>query len=131
VPQLIRSRRGLISGADVAHSRFSLAVVFTPRRSHPLAASATGPLLLRYALAMPKEPKPRDVDFHEVTDSAVYADDRNFYKVEKWTRDGTKVDNLLYAGNSLGRASEIFTRAIKADAANVAKLPELLKRPPS
>jgi hypothetical protein len=35
-----------------------------------------------YAPAMPK-PKPDDVDFHEVTDSAVLADDRNFYKVEK------------------------------------------------
>jgi hypothetical protein len=29
------------------------------------------------------------------TDNRLYADDRNFYKVEKWTRDGTKVDNLL------------------------------------
>jgi hypothetical protein len=44
---------------------------------------------------MPKEPKPNDVDFHEVTDSATYADDRNFYKVEKWTKDGTTVDSLL------------------------------------
>jgi hypothetical protein len=24
--------------------------------------------------------------------------------VEKWTRDGMKVDSLLYAGNNLGRA---------------------------
>jgi hypothetical protein len=46
--------------------------------------------------------KPNDVDFPEETDSPTYADDRNFYKVEKWTRDGTKVDCLLYAGNSLG-----------------------------
>jgi hypothetical protein len=53
---------------------------------------------------MPKEPKPDDVTFHEETDSPVYADDRNFYKVEKWTKEGTKVDRLLYAGNSLGRA---------------------------
>ena len=43
---------------------------------------------LRYALAMP-EPKPDDITFHEETDSPTYADDRNFYKVEKWTRDGT------------------------------------------
>jgi hypothetical protein len=42
----------------------------------------------------------------------IYADDRNFYKVEKWTRDGTKVDSLLYAGNSLGRARSIFEAAI-------------------
>ena len=39
-------------------------------------------------------------------------DDRNFYRVEKWTRDGTKVDSLLYAGNSLGRAREVFEHAI-------------------
>jgi hypothetical protein len=64
---------------------------------------------LRYALAMP-EPKPDDVTFHEVTDSAIYADDRNFYKVEKWTREGWKVDSLH---NSLGRAREVFERAIK------------------
>jgi hypothetical protein len=25
-------------------------------------------------------------------------DDRNFYKIEKWTKDGTKVDSLLDAG---------------------------------
>jgi hypothetical protein len=42
-----------------------------------------------YALAMP-DPKPEDVDFHEETNSPTYDDDRNFYKVEKWTRDGTK-----------------------------------------
>ena len=46
-------------------------------------------------------------------DSATYADDRNFYKVEKWTRDGTKVDHLLYAGNSLRKAQAAFARAVK------------------
>jgi hypothetical protein len=51
------------------------------------------------------DPKPNDVDFHEETDSPSYADDRNFYKVEKWTRDWTKVDSLFYAGYSLGRAA--------------------------
>jgi hypothetical protein len=59
------------------------------------------------------DPKPDDVDFHEETDSPSYADDRNFYKVEKLTRDGTKVDRLLYAGNSLGRARSVFERALK------------------
>jgi hypothetical protein len=43
----------------------------------------------------------------------MYADDRNFYKVEKWTKDGTKVDRLLYAGNSLAKAQELFAWAIK------------------
>jgi hypothetical protein len=38
------------------------------------------------------------------------ADTRNFYEVEKWTRDSTKVDSLLYAGNN---ARDVFTKAIK------------------
>ena len=63
------------------------------------------------------EPKPDDVAVHEETDSPTHADARNFYKVEKWTRDGTKVDSLLYAGNSLDRARAVFERAIKASAA--------------
>ena len=49
----------------------------------------------------------------EETNDPLYADDRNFYKVEKWTRDGTKVDSLLYAGNSLGRARAVFESAIR------------------
>jgi hypothetical protein len=48
-------------------------------------------------LAPCPEPKPDDVAFHEQTDSPIYADDRNFYKVEKWTRDVTKVDRMVYA----------------------------------
>jgi hypothetical protein len=49
----------------------------------------------------------------EETGNPLYADTRNFYKVEKWTRDGTKVDGLLYAGNNLGKAQEVFATAIK------------------
>jgi hypothetical protein len=41
-------------------------------------------------------------DAKVISPNQVFADARNFYKVEKWTRDGTKVDSLLYAGNSLG-----------------------------
>jgi len=41
-------------------------------------------------------PKPDDVDFHEETTDPLVADLPNFYKVEKWARDGTKVDSLLY-----------------------------------
>jgi hypothetical protein len=62
---------------------------------------------------MPEEPKPDDPAVHEETDSPTYADDRMFYKVEKWTKDGTKVDRMLYGGNSLGRARSVFERAIK------------------
>jgi hypothetical protein len=62
---------------------------------------------------MLEEPRPDDPAVHEETDSPTHADDRRFYKVEKWTRDGTKVDRLLYAGNSLAKAQEIFARSIK------------------
>jgi hypothetical protein len=59
---------------------------------------------------MPKEPKPDDVTFHEETTDPLVADARDFYKVEKWTSDETKVNSLLYAGNSLGRARSVFER---------------------
>jgi hypothetical protein len=48
----------------------------------------------------------------EETDDPLIADLRNFYKVEKWTQDGMKVDSLLYAGNNLSKAQEIFANAI-------------------
>ncbi len=64
-----------------------------------------------YAWRMPGSPT-HDA-FHEETTDPLVADARNFYKVEKWTRDGTKVDSLLYAGNSLGRARSVFEQAIK------------------
>jgi hypothetical protein len=40
----------------------------------------------------------------EETDDPLYADRRNFYKVEKWSRDGLRVEVMLYAGNNLDRA---------------------------
>ena len=40
------------------------------------------------------------------------ANDRNYYKVEKWTKDGSKVERMLYAGSNLDKAREIFTAAI-------------------
>lgn len=49
----------------------------------------------------------------EETDNPLYADDRNFYKVEMWTRDRMKVDALLYAGNNLGKAHEIFANTVR------------------
>ena len=42
----------------------------------------------------------------EETDDPVYADDRNFYKVELWTKDRLHVLRLLYAGNNLDRAKD-------------------------
>ena len=49
----------------------------------------------------------------EETDNPLLADDRSYYKVEKWTKDGTKVERMLYAGNSLLRAESVFEAAIK------------------
>ena len=49
----------------------------------------------------------------EETNDPLVADVRNFYKVEKWTRDGMKVDSLLYAGNNLDKARDVFANAIK------------------
>jgi hypothetical protein len=41
------------------------------------------------------------------------ADDSNFYKLEKWTSDGTKVDRLVYAGKDFAKATDLFLAAIK------------------
>ena len=49
----------------------------------------------------------------EQTDDPLYADDRNFYKVEAWSRDGMRIDALLYAGNNLDKAREIFVTTVK------------------
>jgi hypothetical protein len=49
----------------------------------------------------------------EQTDNPLRADDRNFYKLEKWTKDGTKIERLLYAGNHPEKARELFAAAIK------------------
>ena len=51
--------------------------------------------------------------YEEGNDDLLLADERNFYKVEKWTKDGAKIDRLLYAGGSLKRARELFAEAIK------------------
>ncbi len=49
----------------------------------------------------------------EETDDPHNADRRNFYKVEKWSRDGLRVMMLLYAGNNLDKARRIFERTHK------------------
>ena len=46
----------------------------------------------------------------EETNDPLVADVRNFYKVEKWTRDGEKVDSLLYAGDNLDKTRDILPR---------------------
>jgi len=47
---------------------------------------------------------------HEETDDPGFADRRNFYKVEEWSRGGQRVEELLFAGNSLAKAQRIFER---------------------
>ena len=49
----------------------------------------------------------------EETDDPHYADRRNFYKVEKRSRDGLRVELMLYAGNNLDKARRIFERTTK------------------
>ena len=49
----------------------------------------------------------------EETADPLYTDDRNFYKVEAWSHDGMRIDALLYAGNSLDKAREIFVTIVK------------------
>ena len=49
----------------------------------------------------------------EQTADPLYADDRNFYKVEAWSQDGMRIDALLYGGNSLDKAREIFVTIVK------------------
>jgi hypothetical protein len=44
----------------------------------------------------------------EHTDDPVCADDRNFYKVEAWSRDGMHIIALLYAGNNLVKARKFL-----------------------
>jgi hypothetical protein len=48
----------------------------------------------------------------EETKEPLLADHRNFYKVEKWTKDG-RVERMLYAGSNLDKAREIFGAAVK------------------
>jgi hypothetical protein len=49
----------------------------------------------------------------EETDEPLLADHRNFYKVEKWTKDGARVERMLYAGSNLDKVREVFSAAIK------------------
>ena len=62
----------------------------------------------RYCQAMP------DSIFHEETHDPVYADQRNFYKVERWSRDWMRVELMLYAGNDLDKARRMFDQTVRA-----------------
>ena len=49
----------------------------------------------------------------EETDEPLIADRRNFYKVEKWSRDDQRVTESLFAGSSLDKAKCVFDRWAK------------------
>jgi hypothetical protein len=49
----------------------------------------------------------------EETDDPIRADDRNFYKVERWTKDDQHIEALLYAGNNLDKARATFKDAVR------------------
>jgi hypothetical protein len=49
----------------------------------------------------------------EETDNPLYADERNFYKVERWSKDDQRIEAMLYAGNRLEKARDIFAKAVK------------------
>ena len=55
-------------------------------------------------------PRSGDDWSYEETRDPLCADDRNFYEVEKWTRDGTKVDSLLYRQQSRQGAGYLCSR---------------------
>jgi hypothetical protein len=64
---------------------------------------------------LPPKYDPTGVSTHqsdEETNDPLIADALNFYKVEKWTKDGSKVDQMLHAGSSLDKAREVFAEAI-------------------
>ena len=44
----------------------------------------------------------------EITNDPHFADQRNFYKVETWTRDGLHLTGMLHAGNKLEMAYKVF-----------------------
>ncbi len=50
---------------------------------------------------------------NEETDDPHYADDRNFYKVELWTKDTQRVLRMLYGGSNLDKARTIFDNYIR------------------
>jgi hypothetical protein len=56
---------------------------------------------------------PSNIWSEEETNESLVADHRNFYKVEKWTKDGATVEHMLYAGSDLDKARDIFQQAIK------------------
>jgi hypothetical protein len=52
---------------------------------------------------MPVDGEMSDNDWsHEETDEPLLDDRRNFYKVEKWSRDGLHIEGTLFTRRSVG-----------------------------
>jgi hypothetical protein len=49
----------------------------------------------------------------ETTTDADYANVRNFFKVELWTKYDQRVARLLHAGNRIDAARTVFNAAVK------------------
>jgi len=49
----------------------------------------------------------------ETTTDADYANQRNFFKVELWTKDDQRVARLLHAGNRIDEARAVFNAEVK------------------
>jgi hypothetical protein len=49
-----------------------------------------------------------------------YADERNFYKVKKWIKDGMRLERMIYAGNSLDEATEVQSVGHRASSTGAA-----------
>ena len=64
--------------------------------------------------AAPAARRPEEEDWNsgrvsrEETDNPPYADRRNFYNVELWTKDEQRIERPLFAGSSLDKARAIF-----------------------
>ena len=55
---------------------------------------------------MPRAKIPVSNRSDEETDEPLIANDRDNYKIEKWTKDGSKLERMLYGGSNLDKARE-------------------------
>ena len=56
--------------------------------------------------------KVKDWSAEETTDP-IYADDRMFFKIEKWSKDGNHIAQLIHAGNRIDKAHAIYDATVK------------------
>ena len=91
----------------------STSAVMAPSSTSTLAHWAARASYQRAGLSISRRPLRALAQDQESGGDPLIADRRNFYKVEKRTQDGMKVDSLLYAGNNLSKAQEIFANAIE------------------